>query len=161
MRRKERAVTELATIKEFVAGCEVARIAFFDQPAPYIVPVNVAHEWQDDQLIFYFHGAQSGKKLTLLAQNPQVGIELDRNHELISGGSKGCNYSYAYQSLIGSGKAEVLTDNLEKQQVLERLLHQIVPETEFDGLPVKMVAKTAVVKITVAQFTVKENRPRS
>lgn len=44
MRRKDREVTEVATIKQIVAQCLVLRLAITQADYPYIVPVNFGYE---------------------------------------------------------------------------------------------------------------------
>ena len=43
-------------------------MAFFDEPYPYIVPVNYGFEWKDT-LIFYLHTAPDGHKNQLLRKS--------------------------------------------------------------------------------------------
>ncbi|WP_159721815.1 pyridoxamine 5'-phosphate oxidase family protein [Enterococcus sp. CSURQ0835] len=159
MRRKERAVTDRAVIQTLLTECEVMRVAFQDEPFPYIVPVNFAFEWQGDQLCLYFHGAPVGKKITLLQRDPHVAVEMDQRHQLISGGNVGCHYSYAYRSLLGFGTAELVETTAQKRHGLHLLLAQLTQRDQFE-LPEKMLAKTAVIKINLVEFTVKENQAR-
>lgn len=158
MRRKEREVKDFSRIQEFVGKTDVVRIAFFDEKFPYIVPVNFAPIWQGETLVLYIHGAKEGKKVELLGKNPNVAIEMDGGHELIEGKRNAAAYSYTYQSLIGFGEAEVIETLTEKKRALEKLMAHTAPHAEFDEIPEKMLALTGIIKITVPQYTMKENK---
>ena len=64
---------KLNEVKEFdiISICDTIRIAMFDEPYPYIVPVNFGEEIIGDQVVFYIHTDYEGKKNDLLAKNPQ------------------------------------------------------------------------------------------
>ncbi|MBV7390090.1 MULTISPECIES: pyridoxamine 5'-phosphate oxidase family protein [Enterococcus] len=160
MKKKKRQVTDLETIKEFVAETQVARLAFFDEEYPYIVPVNFAEKWQEDQLILYIHGAKDGKKIDLIKKNPKVAIEMDGKHELIATGRNAAGYSYAYQSLIGFGEVEIIEELAEKRQALEDLMAHAAPMAEYDEIPEKMIKITGILKITLNSYTMKQNPPK-
>ncbi|MBP1039664.1 pyridoxamine 5'-phosphate oxidase family protein [Vagococcus sp. BWB3-3] len=160
MRRKERAIEELSEIKKLVEDCHVVRLAMFDEEYPYIVPVNYGYEWQGEELLLYIHGARQGKKVNLIQQHPKVAVEMDTDHELISGGSRPDKYSYEYRSLIGFGEAIILEDLAEKRHALQLLLDHTVKESALEPMPDKMVAGTAIIKISLVEYSVKQNKPK-
>lgn len=123
MRRKDREVTSRADMEAILQQCRVARIAFQDEEAPYIVPLNFGYDWQEELPNLYFHCAVEGKKLELLKNCPKVGVELDCGHELV-GKEKACSYGFLFQSIIGWGTAELAETVEEKQHGLERLMLQ-------------------------------------
>ena len=59
---------KLNEVKEFdiISRCDTIRIAMFDEPYPYIVPVNFGEEIIGDQVVFYIHTDYEGKKNDLL-----------------------------------------------------------------------------------------------
>lgn len=160
MRRKERAIEDLTEIKKLVEACHVVRIAMTDEEYPYIVPVNFGYQWQEEALTLYIHGARQGKKLRLIQQNNKVAVEMDTDHELISGGMRPDKYSYGYRSLIGYGDAEILDDLDQKRQALQLLLDHTVKKTTLDSMPDQMVAGTSIIKISLVKYTVKQNKPK-
>lgn len=157
MRRKDRAVSSTETIKQIVADNHVLRLGLFNGSYPYIVPVNYGYEWQEDQLVFYLHGALKGQKIDCIQANPHVCVELDGNHALISGGRTVSKCSYAYQSLIGFGIAELLSDPKEKKYALDLLMAHLRPGESYDEIPLAMVKHTSVIKITIEEYTAKEH----
>lgn len=156
MRRKKRQVTDLAVIKQFIREMTVVRLAFYDEDYPYLVPVNFGHTWEDEDLILYIHGANEGKKMRLLAANSHVAVELDGHHRLIPG-KEAASFSYGYQSLIGKGNAEVVTELVEKRRGLALLMEQVAPGYEAPALSEQMLQRTAVIKIRVADYQMKQN----
>ena len=79
------------------------RVAFNDEGDIYIVPVNYGHVYADEKYSFYFHGAKAGRKYELSKNCPFVGFEIDGDYKLLKS-ETACNYSAAFQSVIGTGK---------------------------------------------------------
>ena len=111
---------KLNEVKEFdiISICDTIRIAMFDEPYPYIVPVNFGEEIIGDQVVFYIHTDYEGKKNDLLAKNPNIAFEMDCNHELYYRESNmSCNFRY--ESVVGTGHVEiVLEEEKEKATIL-------------------------------------------
>lgn len=157
MRRKEREILALDKIKDLVENCHVVRLAMFDEPFPYIVPVNFGYHWQEEKLTLYIHGARQGKKIDLLKKNPKVAVEMDGNHELIEAGTVAEKYSYAYQSLIGFGDAVIIQDLEEKKYALQLLMDHEVKHKNYDFPPDRMIAATGIIKVVLASYSCKEH----
>lgn len=157
MRRKKRQVTDLAAIKNLVEKSQVVRIALNGEDYPYVVPVNYGYEWKDEQLNLYVHGANEGKKVSMIKDNPKVAIEMDGNHKLVEGNRNAATYSYAYQSLIGFGTAELLEDLEEKRKALILLMDHAAKGADYDEIPEAMLKRTGIIKITLDSYTMKEN----
>lgn len=155
MRRKDREVTDFAAIQQIVADCGVLRLGINDGGYPYVVPVNFGYEWQGTELVLYIHGARQGHKLSLLAEDGRVGIEMDTDHgTIIEEKGDHRNYSFSYRSLMGRGEAILLTDPQEKLAALMRI---VAHYTEGPEPPIneKAAAATAVVAIRVQDYTAK------
>ncbi|MDU5333496.1 pyridoxamine 5'-phosphate oxidase family protein [Enterococcus sp.] len=157
MRRKKRQVTDLETIKNLVEKSQVVRIALNGEDYPYVVPVNYGYEWKDEQLNLYVHGANEGKKVSMIKDNPKVAIEMDGNHKLVEGNRNAATYSYAYQSLIGFGTAELLEDLEERRKALILLMDHAAKGADYDEIPEAMLKRTGIIKITLDSYTMKEN----
>ncbi len=155
MRRKDREVTDQNEIQKILAQCKVCRIGMASPEGVYIVPMNFGYEWQGDSLNIYLHSAKEGRKISLLRENPQVGIEMDCRHELVES-DKACGYFYRYASIIGNGKAQIVKDTSEKQKALSLLMkHQTGKDicfTEFEA------GNVAIIKITVTQLSAKKHQ---
>ncbi|MDO4261305.1 MAG: pyridoxamine 5'-phosphate oxidase family protein [Eubacteriales bacterium] len=155
MRRKDREITDRKHMLEVLEGCDCCRIGLSDGDGVYIVPLNFGYEEQDGRLTLYFHGAQEGKKLELMAENPSVGFELDRKHELVEG-AEACAYSYRYQSIIGKGRLESVDSFGEKVRGLTLILSHYSDRRDWT-FPEAMVERTAVLRLTVTEWTCKEH----
>lgn len=157
MRRKKRRVTDLESIKNLVEKSQVVRIALNGEDYPYVVPVNFGYEWNEEILTLYVHGANEGKKVSMIKNDPKVAVEMDGNHKLVEGTRNAASYSYAYQSLIGFGKAELLDDLEERRKALHLLMQHAAKGAEFDEIPEGMLKRTGIIKITLDSYTMKEN----
>lgn len=83
MRRKDREVTELETVKEIIRQCDVLRLGLADGDYPYIVPMNFGWEEKEGRLYFYLHGAAEGRKAELLRQNGACSFQMDCGHRVV------------------------------------------------------------------------------
>lgn len=114
MRRRERAVSDGNHVLEIIQSCDCCRMAFSEPDGPYIVPMNFGIESsQEGQMALCFHRASSGKKVELMQKNPCVGFEMDTGHVLVPG-AQACSCSFLYQSVIGKGKIEAISNSEEK-----------------------------------------------
>lgn len=157
MRRKKRQVTDVASIKNLVEKSQVVRIALNGEEYPYVVPVNFGYEWNEEKLTLYVHGANEGKKVSMIKTDPKVAVEMDGNHKLVEGMRNAAAYSYAYQSLIGFGKAELLEDLVERRKALHLLMDHAAKGAEYDEIPEGMLKRTGIIKIILDSYTMKEN----
>ena len=156
MRRKDREVTDRNEILQILDKAKVLHLGLYDGEYPYIVPMHYGYEYQDDTLIFYMHGAKEGRKMDILHRNPKVCIELESDIELAPGGDIPCHYGAYFASVMGKGIAEVINDEQEKIQGLQKLMrNQTGQEFAIDGT---MAASVAVIKVTVAEFTAKARK---
>ena len=142
---------KLNEVKEFdiISRCDTIRIAMFDEPYPYIVPVNFGEEIIGDQVVFYIHTDYEGKKNDLLAKNPNIAFEMDCNHELYYRESNmSCNFRY--ESVVGTGRVEIVSEE-EKEKALTLLMNHYHPvSVKFNP---KFVHMTQCMKIIVNDMT--------
>ena len=157
IRKKEREITDKKVIEEFIISQRIIRIGFYDKANDevYIVPVNYGYVIENDNYIFYFHGAKMGRKYELMKESPKVGFEIDGHFELVEG-KKACDYSAKYQSVIGNGKLEILGDAEEKKKGLNAIMKQATGKTDFEYNP-RMIQNVGVFKLSVSKMTCKGN----
>ena len=113
MRRKDREVKNLDGIKAIVSQCKVCRIALSDNEGLYIVPVNFGYKFDGEKLIIYIHSAKDGRKVTAMTSGCSVAVEMDCGHALVEN-TVPCKHGYRFSSVIGHGKASLVTDANEK-----------------------------------------------
>lgn len=157
MRRKDREVTESSQIRQMLDEFKVCRLGFMDEGIPYIVPLNMACDYDGERLVLYFHCAKEGKKLKLIRENPMVGFEMDKEFGLTEG-STPCQYSYQFASIIGRGTAQIVEDTEEKSKALTMIMkHQSGKDfDEFVKNP-KLSEAVAVIRVTAEEYTCKQN----
>ena len=154
MRRKEREVTDRQDLIRILDDCKVIRIAMNDEEGLYILPLNFGYEWIEDQLVFYFHSAKAGRKLSIIKKKATVAFEMDTDHRLIEA-DQACGYGFAFASIIGTGQAEIVSDPEEKKKGLCLLMkHQTGKDFEFDD---RSASTVAVWKVTSDKFTGKRH----
>ena len=153
MRRKDREVTDTDEILQIVEKAKVLHLGMFDSGYPYVLPLHYGYEYADGCLILYLHCAREGHKLDLIKADPRVCVELECDVEPLSGGEVPCRYGAAFASVVGRGRAEVLSDVQEKVKGLTLLMkHQTGKEFTIDE---QMASAVEVIKVVVSELTAK------
>ncbi|WP_461882315.1 pyridoxamine 5'-phosphate oxidase family protein [Fusicatenibacter sp.] len=160
MRLKKREITDPEILKEVLEACEVVRIGTMDEEGMFLVPVNYGYEIQEEngfpRVCLYLHGAKEGRKAAAFAADSRVAVEMDYNHEVITGDYT-CAYSYAYRSIMGNGTITEVTEPEAKIKGLEKIMAHLAPKARIAFLP-EMVERVAVWRIDLDTFTGKERR---
>ena len=150
--KREREVTDPATILEILDKSKVVNVAMIDGDEPYLVPLNYGYTMEDGKLTLYVHGATTGRKLDVLRANPKVFIELDCDRMPFDG-KVPCQYGMIYSSVMGKGKAVILEDPQEKMAALTILMKtQTGKDFEFNE---RLVSIVSVIRIDVEEYTAK------
>lgn len=158
MRRRDRAVTDLRKITEILRACRVCRLAMLADGRPYIVPMNFGFAMgEDGALSLYFHTAPEGRKLDALRAGGSVAFELDCGHAVLGEGAA-CSYSFAYASVIGTGRVTFLEDAADKRAALTRLMEQATGRAEAWTFEEKMLARTCVFRLDAEEYAAKRHR---
>lgn len=159
MRRKDREVTDLNQIFEIVRNCSVAHIGMVDASGkPYVVALNFGWERQEDTLILYFHSAYAGRKAEILKQNPAVFFQMDCGNTLVAGTKESpCTYSWRYNSVMGSGRAEFIENAEEKAHALNRIIQHLEKTEERYRFPQEILQKTCVYRVCCTDMTGKRH----
>jgi len=155
LRRKDRETTDQASIEQIIQACDCCRLAFTDEPAPYIVPLNFGSAVVDGRRRFYFHGAHEGRKIALLCKHPIVGFELDTNHQLHTA-ETACGYSYRFSSVIGTGRVTVVESREEKLFALQMIMRHYSERDDWPFTEAHVNAVT-VLRLDVDTLACKEH----
>ena len=137
-------------IEEILKKSLVCRVAFHGEEFPYVVPMNFGYHEQ----ALYFHCANEGKKLQLIAQNPKVAFEITEENQLKTG-LKSCEWTTAYRSIMGIGTMEVITDFTQKVRGLDVLMHH--HGKLKNAYEPALVNRLSILKLTILEMTAKEN----
>lgn len=133
MRRKDREITDLEEIMNIIRACRVCRLGMADGDRPYVVPLNFGVQMENGAVTLYFHGAKEGRKLDILRKNPAVCVEFDLGHQLLEGDVP-CACSFAYESVIGFGRGEILERHEDKARGLAAI-HRQMSGKEYEFTP--------------------------
>ena len=152
MRRRDREVTDLETIRAMLDAAKVLHLGLVDDGMPYVVPMNFGYTLEDGRLTFYLHGAKEGRKLDVIRKNPVCCVQLECNCAPFEG-EKACQYGYLYDSLMAFGKVQVVEDVEEKERALSILMKtQTEKDFVFDE---RLVSIVTVFRIDCDSFTAK------
>lgn len=153
MRRANREVTDASEIADIMSRCEVLHIALNTESVPYILPLNFGME--PDGMTLYIHGAMEGTKYDLIARDNRASFEMDCNHGLFLEENSG-NCSMNYESVIGWGYIDELTEDSDKRHALDLLMKQYGKEGFPYSAPV--VPRTRVLRLKVESRTAKRRK---
>lgn len=160
MRRTDREVQDLQEIFAMLEKCTTISLGMNDQEYPYVIPMTFGCALEDTSpegpknIVIYFHSAQAGHKWELLEKDNNVCIEAHMYYrtEEVPGGA----ITAKYESVIGFGKAERLTDPKAKiagiKTILEHYNHSGFPATSCKGM-----SKCEVFRVVLENVTGKHN----
>lgn len=159
MRRKDREVTDSVKIEDIIKRCTCCRIGFHDEGDVYIVPLNFGYEVKDNTYVFYFHGANEGRKIDLIRKSPNVGFEMDTDFAVYATdeADTACNYTARFQSIIGNGIVSMVSEIEEKRRGLSLIMEHNTGEQEWK-YDEKMVNAVAVFKLEITKLSCKEHK---
>ncbi len=154
MRRKDREIADMQEIIQIMEQCDVCRLAFHDQDYPYMVPMNFGMKVEGKKITLYFHSAQKGKKLELLARDPRVAFEMDRGHRLVLDDEKmAC--TMAYECVMGRGRVELVPEEEKYEALCLLMKHYHQEDFPFSKAS---IPHTAVLRLQVEEVTGKACR---
>jgi nitroimidazol reductase NimA-like FMN-containing flavoprotein (pyridoxamine 5'-phosphate oxidase superfamily) len=150
MRRKDREITDRAEIEAILREATVCRIGLADGGEPYVVPLSFGYE---DGAV-YIHSAPEGTKIALMVKNPRCCFEVDICDSIIRG-NRPCMWGMRYRSVIGYGRAAIMSDPAEKRHGLACIMRHYDSGTfDFSDEDVKNVA---VIRIAIESMTGKKH----
>ena len=180
MRRNDREITEFSEMTDVMKRCDVCRLALNDEDGyPYLLPLNFGMEETDGRVTLFIllsfvtssgkwkilgwsSAAKEGKKYDLIRKDVRASFEMDCSHRLVlSEKEDGCQCTMEYESVIGQGTIEILSD-AEKQKALNLLMKQYYPDrTENFVFRPEVVAMTEIFCLKVEHMTGKKRFKKS
>lgn len=153
MTRREREVTDMNQIIDFLNRGKIIHLGLCDGDQPYVVPMNYGYIMDEGKLTFYLHGAMKGYKYEVMEKNPKVSFSIECDVQGFPG-KVACQYGTAYSSVMGKGTIEILKNVEDKEQALSLFMKtQTGMDFEFNE---KLVSIVNVMKITVDEYTAKQ-----
>lgn len=109
-------------LKEIIDKCEVCYLGMVDQQGlPYVLPFNFGYE----DGIIYLHSAQTGRKMDVLKNDPNVCVAFSTDHKLFFRHENvACSYGMDYRSVLAFGKIVFIEDYDEKVKVLNIIMRK-------------------------------------
>ena len=135
MRRREFEITERRELAEVLEAVEWGILALVKPDGtPHQVPLNFAH--LGDQL--YFHGSQSGEKMTLLRTGVPASFVVVDAHALLPSTffdpANACPATQFFKSVVVKGRIRLVDDLAEKGKALQALMEKLQPEGGYDPI---------------------------
>jgi len=146
MRRNEREITDRKDIDDIIRRCRVCHLAMCDDGQPYIIPLNFGY----DGGFLYFHAAPEGRKIDIIKKNSRVAFEFDILHD-ITAAERACDWGAKYESVIGSGTAEIVDDLEAKKEALEWIMRQY--GSGAWGFPEEILQKTLILRVRINEIS--------
>jgi len=122
-----------------------------DHGNPYLLPFNYGYK----NNCIYIHSASTGKKIDVLQKRPEVCFEVEQKAELVKG-SKACDWSTRYRSVIGYGDIAIITDYNQKKEGLEIIMAQH-GAPELIDFKEKNVNSIVILKLSIKSMTGKQS----
>ncbi|MFD0588102.1 pyridoxamine 5'-phosphate oxidase family protein [Paenibacillus sp. GCM10027627] len=163
---KKRECTDEAKIETFLKSAQTGFLGLSDGEGPYVVPLNFV--WSKDRNAFYFHGAEEGRKMTMMQNNSQACLTLAEAYGTIPHPVP-AHTDTAYMSVIVFGKMEEVNDLDEATDAMQAMLDKYVPgyyntplaKSHVERYRSSMGSRTAVFKLIAESRTAKENEDQT
>lgn len=150
MRRADKEFNDPEIIKHVIKNAPVCHVAFVNDNKPYIVPVSYGISGKE----LYFHSAFEGRKIDILKVNPNICFQIESDVSIVEHKIP-CKWSFRYRSIIGTGVAEILTDNQDKNYGMSVIMKQYSEKTFH--FPPEVLEKTALIKVRILTMTTKQS----
>jgi hypothetical protein len=151
MRRSEREITAPVEIEAILKRAKICSLGINDDGMAYVVPVNYGY----DAGSLYIHSAKEGRKIDILRRDNRVAFAIHTDAELVEA-DKNCGWGMKYRSVMGLGKASLLSGPEEKEKALGIIMQQHGSSSaEFDPAQVE---KILIIKVEIGSITGKKAR---
>ena len=146
MRRNDREIKDIKEINGIIRRCRVCHLAMCDDGQPYIVPLNFGY----DGRFLYFHCAPEGRKIDIIKRNDRVCFEFDILHDIVTA-EKACDWGATYESVIGSGTAEIISDLKAKKEALKCIMCQY--GSDASDFSEEIMKKTLILRVRILEIS--------
>ncbi|MDR1916780.1 MAG: pyridoxamine 5'-phosphate oxidase family protein [Synergistaceae bacterium] len=151
MRRHDKRVQDKAWMEDVIRRGRVISIALCSLGGePYVVPMGYGYE----DGVIYLHGAGSGLKNDLIAENPRVSFNVYVDAELFRH-EIGSKFSMKYRSVTGFGDISEIMELSLKNYALAMIMRQY--DGPHDDLTEENHSRVWVGKIDIREMSGKES----
>lgn len=153
MRRQDRRITDPAVIRMVLDKCRTLHLGLVEDGRAYIVPLNYGWTEENGRYILYAHSATEGRKIDLIRGGADVGFEMETGVEYFDADTA-CGWGNRYESIIGEGRATLLSTPEEKRQALAAIMAHYSARRDYT-FEDAMVDLVQVIKIDVTALSCK------
>lgn len=153
MRRQDRRITDPAMICAVLDKCRTLHLGLVEDGRVYIVPLNYGWTEENGRYILYAHSAAEGRKIDLIRGGADVGFEMETGVEYFDADTA-CGWGNRYESIIGEGRATLLSTPAEKRQALAAIMAHYSARRDYT-FEDAMVDLVQVIKIDVTALSCK------
>lgn len=153
MRRQDRKITDPAMICAVLDKCRTLHLGLVEDGRAYIVPLNYGWTEENGRYILYAHSAAEGRKIDLIRGGADVGFEMETGVEYFDADTA-CGWGNRYESIIGEGRATLLSTPEEKRQALTAIMAHYSARKDYT-FEDAMVDLVQVIKIDVTALSCK------
>ena len=152
VRRKDREITDPATLRLVLKSAKYVTLAFCMGGEPYLV--SMSHAYDEARNCLYFHCAPEGKKLVFWRANNSVWGQALLDY----GVTDECDY--AYTSVHFKGKVTLIEDLSEKCHAMEIMVRQLSehPEAKLAKIKPQKLALTTMGRIDISYISGKKHQ---
>ena len=154
MRRADRMVESPEAIFDILSRCDTVRLGLNGGEYPYVVPMTFGAAVENGKITVYIHCAGQGRKWDILASDPRVCVEADLYYKVEK--TEGGEITARYESVIGTGRAERLTEQRDKVEALKIILGHY-KESGFPVTSCKGLSRVEVFRIVLDEVCGKRN----
>lgn len=150
MRKKEKEIRDRPEMEDIIQKAEICRLGLSVGNQPYIVPLNFGF----DKDCLYFHAASEGQKIDMIKQNNRVCFELEADCEAVRAETP-CDWTMRFRTVIGYGKAFLVTDVGEKRRALDLIVqHYSARPVEYSS---RLLERLVIIKVNIETMTGKKS----
>lgn len=153
MRRQDRRITDPAMICAVLDKCRTLHLGLVEDGRAYIVPLNYGWTEENGRYTLYAHSAAEGRKIDLIRGGADVGFEMETGVEYFDADTA-CGWGNRYESIIGEGRATLLSTPEEKRQALAAIMAHYSARKDYT-FEDAMVNLVQMIKIDVTALSCK------
>lgn len=153
MRRQDRRITDPAVIRAVLDKCRTLHLGLVEDGRAYIVPLNYGWTEENGRYILYAHSAAEGRKIDLIRGGADGGFEMETGVEYFDADTA-CGWGNRYESIIGEGRATLLSTPEEKRQALAAIMAHYSARRDYT-FEDAMVNLVQVIQIDVTALSCK------
>jgi len=156
MRRPERHIKDFDDILGVLRRCPTGHLGLVDAEGPYVVPISFGFEVVNGRVVIWCHSARVGRKIKAVRAGGRACFEVDSLNEIVTDVDEACDMTALYESVIGFGDVQEVTDKAEARRGAAIIVDRYEPGAS-STLPTPLRPNVAVFKIELDELTGKRH----